>query len=558
MADTNQVHDVVIIGAGVGGLTAAIMMQKNHYYNYTIYEMASDLGGTWQQNVYPGCACDIPAHWYSLSIDPNPDWTCLFASREEIYKYWKRLAQKHDIQPRIKFNTKFISAVWNEKQQNYTLKLQDSKTKEFREVKAKLVISAIGVFHHPRWPDIPGRESFQGKILHAQMWDHSVGLSGKRVGLIGNGCAGSQILSVITEERSTTVVNFCRTPSWYIPRPQMQVPPVIRWIFRYVPFALKSLRYTLAGTCELLYHHYKDNFISNFARGLVEKAMIYRMKSIVPAKYHKNLTPNYPFGCKRVVFDPGYLKALSRPNAEMEWDPIARITPTGIETKSGKEHQLDVIAFATGFEIADSMTLDVTGVNGIRLKEYYDEQGGPTGFMGTTVPGFPNWVTLFGPNSATGHASVIFMEELHMNYIIKLFKPVLDGKAASIAPRAHSTRKFNDWLQYNLKGHVWPGCHSWYRKDGGGKITALWPGGNAHMWWTFRKPNWENYEVVGAKNWARKQQVFQVIASVLQLGLLAAGAGALALVKTGGWDDFVAVHGETVKNLIDSVRTSLP
>ncbi|KAG8762750.1 hypothetical protein FRC11_007880 [Ceratobasidium sp. 423] len=559
MADTNKVLDVVIIGAGVGGLTAAIMLQKNMgYYNYTIYDMASDLGGTWHQNTYPGCACDIPAHWYSLSIDPNPDWSCLFASRQEIYKYWKRLAQKHNIEPHIKYNTEFVSAVWNEKEQNYTLKLRDSKTKEFREVKAKLVISAAGVFHHPRWPDIPGRELFQGKLLHAQNWDHNVGLSGKRVGLIGNGCAGSQILPVISEDKSTTVVNFCRTPSWYIPRPQMQVSPVIQWMFRNVPFALKSLRYTLAGTCELLYHHYKDNVISNLARKLVEKAVLYRMRSLAPAKYHKQLTPNYPFGCKRVVFDPDYLQALGRSNVDLEWDPITRITPTGIETKSGKEHQLDVIAFATGFDISSSMTLDVTGVNGLRLQEYYDKEGGPTGYMGTTIPGFPNWVTICGPNTVTGHSSVIYMEELQMNYVMKLFKSVIEGKVGSIVPRADSTRKFNDWVQYSLKGHVWPSCHSWYRKDGGGKITSLWPGGNTHLWWSFRKPNWKDYEAIGVKNWAWKQQLFEIVTSALQLGLLAAGAGALALMKTGRWEDFVAVHGETAKDLFESLRSLLP
>ncbi|KAJ1308187.1 hypothetical protein OPQ81_003902 [Rhizoctonia solani] len=442
MEDTNQVHDIVIIGAGMGGLTAAIMLQKNlGYYNYIIYEMASDLGGTWHHNNYPGCACDIPAHWYSLSIDPNPDWSVLFAGRQEIKKYWKHLAHKHNIDSHIKFNTEFLSAVWNEKDQNYTLRLRDSGTKESREVKAKLVISAIGVFKHPHWPDIPGIDTFQGKLLHAQRWDHSVGLSGKRVGLIGNGCAGSQILPMISEDGSTTVVNFCRTPSWYIPRPQMHVPPVVQWMFRHIPFALKALRYTLAGACELLYHHFQDNIIFNPARKLVEKAMLYRMRSLAPPKYHKQLTPNYPFGCKRIVFDPGYLEALGRPNIEMEWDPIARITPDGIETESGKQHQFDVIAFATGFNISDSMTLDVTGANGLCLKDYYEREGGPTGYMGTMIPGFPNWVTIFGPNSATGHSSVLYMEELQMNYILKLFRPVIEGEGPQYCPTSRLNSK---------------------------------------------------------------------------------------------------------------------
>ncbi|CAE6447249.1 unnamed protein product [Rhizoctonia solani] len=558
MADTDKVHNVIIIGAGVGGLTAAIKMQVDMgLYDYTIYERASELGGTWWQNDYPGCACDIPIHWYSLSIDPNPNWSCLFASRREIYEYWKHLARKHNIESRIKYNTEFLSAEWNEKKQYYTIKLEDSRTKERREIKAKLVISAIGVFVNPLWPDIPGRESFQGKILHAQMWDHSVKLEGKRVGLIGSGCAGSQILPPISENSSTSVVNFCRTPNWYIPRPQARVPPVIQWIFAHVPFVLKSLRYTLAASCELLYHHYQGNFISVAARKVVEKLMLRRMRSITPAKYHKQLTPNYPFGCKRVVFDPGYFEALNRPNVELESDPITKITPTGIETKSGKEHKLDVIAFATGFDIAGSMTLDVTGINGQTLRDYYEKENGPTGYMGTTIPGFPNWITIFGPNSATGHSSVIYMEEIQMNYAMQLFKPVLEGKISSVVPRADSTQKFNQWLQYSLKDHVWPSCHSWYRKGLDGKISSLWPGGNIHIWWSFRKPNWKDYEVVGAKNWIRKQRIYEVVTSLLQLVLLTAGAGALALVKTGQWDYFVAAHGGSFEHLIESLRAQL-
>ncbi|CCO32112.1 hypothetical protein BN14_06165 [Rhizoctonia solani AG-1 IB] len=285
--------------------------------------------------------------------------------------------------------------------------------------------------------------------------------------------------------------------------------------------------------------------------------MLRRMRSLVPEKYHKQLTPNYPFGCKRVVFDPGYFQALNRSNVDMEWDPISRITPTGIETKSGKQHNLDVIAFATGFDIAGSMTLDVTGVNGLKLQEYYDKEDGPTGYMGTTIPGFPNWVTIFGPNTATGHSSVIYMEEIQMGYALKLFKPVIEGKASSIVPRADSTRKFNDWVQYNLKDHVWPSCHSWYRKDLNGKLTTLWPGGNAHIWWSFRKPNWKHYEVTGANNWVRKQRLYEVVSSVLRFVVLAAGAGALTLVKTGRWDDFVAAHGDTFKDLVESLRALL-
>lgn len=559
MSKTKESTNIAIIGAGIGGLTAAITLQdKLGLYDYTVFDLASDIGGTWRQNSYPGCACDVPAHWYSLSTDPNPNWTHVFAPRQEIFTYWKGLAKKHNLGPRIKFNTEFVSAVWNENEQNYTLNLRDVKTQELRQVTAKVVISAVGVFHHPRWPDIPGRELFQGDTLHAQMWDHSVNLSGKRVALIGNGCAGSQILPVISEDSSTTVINFCRTPSWYAPRPQAQVPEWLRWTFQRVPFALRAFRYLIAGGTEVAYFHFKRGPISDYFRARLEKALINYMKRTAPEKYHERLTPNYPLGCKRVVADPDYLISLNRPNVDLEWDPIAEITSNGIKTKSGKENQFDVICFATGFDIEGSLALDVKGINGQSLQEYYDLEGGPTGYMGTTIPGFPNWITLFGPNTATGHASVIYGEELQVNYALKLLKPVIQGKISSFVPRNESTRAWNIWLQSGLKHHVWPSCFSWYRAAGpDGKIIALWPGSNTHMWWWFRKPTWKHFEMVGGEGWLIRQRILEVLGITFQIGVLAAGVGALTLMKMGKWEDFVEMHRPVVEQALASCRALL-
>ncbi|KAF8709022.1 hypothetical protein RHS03_03348, partial [Rhizoctonia solani] len=428
----------------------------------------------------------------SLSSEPNPDWSRSFAPREEIYQYWKGLVNKHSIEPHIKFNTEFVSAAWNEKDKSYTMRLRDVKTHQVKEVRAKIVISAVGYFNHPRWPDVPGRETFEGDLLHAQMWDHSVPLSGKRVALIGNGCSGAQILPVISEDSSTKVTNFCRTPSWFVPR-------------------------------------YMTEYI----------------KSVAPAQYHQYLIPNYEVGCKRVVWDPGYLKSLHRPNVEMEWDPIAKILPDGIETVSGRKHQFDVIAFATGFDISQSLVFDLTGTNGQRLQEYYDREGGPTGYLGTTIPGFPNWFTVLGPNTVTGHSSVIFAEELQMDYIIQLLRPILAGDVKGLMPRADSTRAWNKWAQSKLGNHVWSNCVSWYRVDGkNGKNFTIWPGGNLHMWWSLRKPDWKDFEVIGDNSWLLKRRILDIISSVAQVGVISASIAALVLAKTGNWDAFAkAIQG---------------
>ncbi|EUC56303.1 L-lysine 6-monooxygenase (NADPH-requiring) protein [Rhizoctonia solani AG-3 Rhs1AP] len=528
--------NIAIIGAGIGGITAAISLQNTlSVYDYTIYELASEIGGTWQQNNYPGCACDVAGHWYSLSSEPNPDWSRPYAPRQEIHEYWKRIVIKHQVEPHIRFNTEFVSAVWNEKEQNYTLRLRDVKSNQITQVTANVVISAVGFFRHPRWPEFPGRENFKGDLLHAQMWDHSVSLSGKRVALIGNGCAGSQILPVISEDSSTMVTNFCRTPSWYVPRNSKPVPEWLKWCFRHVPYALRSNRYLHVGWSEFFYQYFKLTPLSAVLRQRLEKVSLLKVCVYckAPVQYHQYLIPNYAFGCKRTILDPGYLESLDRSNVEMEWDPITNIVPDGIQTKSGHKHQFDVIAFATGFDITSSLALDVTGVNGQRLQEYYDREGGPTGYMGTTIPGFPNWFTILGPNSITGHSSVVFIEELQVDYITQLLRPILAGDVQGFMPRADSTHAWNEWAQSKLGRHVWSGCASWYRAgpDGAkGKTFAVWPGGNLHMWWSLRKPTWKHFEVLGDSNWLVKQQISDTVSTLLKLGLISAGVGALVLM----------------------------
>ncbi|CEL62234.1 putative monooxygenase Rv0892/MT0916 OS=Mycobacterium tuberculosis GN=Rv0892 PE=3 SV=1 [Rhizoctonia solani AG-1 IB] len=554
--------NIAIIGAGIGGITSAITLQSTlGVYDYTIYELASEVGGTWRQNTYPGCACDVPGHWYSLSSEPNPDWSRPFALREEIHQYWKGLVSKHRIESHIKFKTEFVSAVWNEKEQHYIMRLRDLSTGQVKEVRAKVVISAIGYFNRPRWPDVPGRESFRGDLLHAQMWDHGVPLSGKRVALIGNGCSGAQILPVISEDSSTKVTNFCRTPSWFVPRDSNLIPEWKKWCFRHIPYALKGLRYFHVAESEFFFHRYfLLNPLSNRLRKSLENGVAAYIKSVAPAQYHQYLIPKYDFGCKRLVLDPGYLESLHRPNVDMEWDPIARIVSDGIETKSGHKHQFDVIAFATGFDITSSVALDVTGINGQRLQEYYNREGGPTGYMGTTIPGFPNWFTILGPNTVTGHSSVIFAEELQMDYVTQLLRPILAGDVKGFMPRADSTRSWNEMAQSKLGKGVWSGCASWYRSgpDGAkGKNFAIWPGGNLHMWWSFRKPIWKDFEVLGDSSWLVKRRILDAFAILAQLGLVSVGFGALALVRMGQWDAFTKLAQEGLEEGLDWCRRLL-
>ncbi|KAG9118937.1 hypothetical protein FRC07_006284 [Ceratobasidium sp. 392] len=478
MSDSQPIR-VAIIGAGIGGITAAIALQTQlNFYDYTIYEMAEGVGGTWRANTYPGCVCDVPSHWYSHSTEPNPNWSMMFSGQAEIQAYWERIACKHNIEPRIEFSSEVLGATWDDAARLYTITLRDVRSKETRKVKAHVVVSAVGVFHKPKFPDISGRDKFKGASMHSKIWDHGVHFSGKKVAVIGNGRSGVQIVPALSEDPSVQIVQFCRTPTWFLAKPQAAVPARMRWIFRNVPLceklfrwllafapgvALRSTPFTLAGKMDHGQHRCADN--EN------RLASIQMVTSQVPEKYHQAMIPKFPMGCKPNIIDPGYLAALQRPNIQLEWDSIKEVTESGIITNSGKKYDLDVICYATGFDIEGSRILDVTGVNGQLMRDYYKEEGGPTAYMGTTTPGFPNWFTLLGPNIVNDHASLIYVEEVQANYIIQLIQPVIQGKAKSFVPKADATRAYNSRIQDQLSHTVLNGgCVSLYRAGSSSRL----------------------------------------------------------------------------------------
>ncbi|KAG8719460.1 hypothetical protein FRC08_002774 [Ceratobasidium sp. 394] len=553
MAGKSNDVKVAIIGAGVGGISTAIALQSElGFFNYSIYEMAGGVGGTWLENTYPGCACDVPSHWYSLSTEPNPDWTMMFSGQAEIRTYWERLVEKHKIGPHIEFHTEVLSAVWDEKDQVYTITLRDVRSQETREVQAQIAVSAVGVFHKPKFPDIPGQDRFRGISMHARMWDHKVDFSGKRVAVIGNGCSATQIVPTLSDNPTTHIVNFCRTPSWFIPRPQAVISERTKWMFRNVPLFGKLFRWSIATQMDISYIVWPTSPLNTYLRGKRERATIKMIKDLAPEKYHENLIPKYPLGCKRIVIDPGYLESLRRPNIELEFDAISEITETGIATKAGKSYDFDIICYATGFDVEGSCSINVTGTGGKTMAEYFKEEGGPTAYMGTTTPSFPNWFSLLGPNTATGHASVIYSEEVQINYAMQLIEPVIRGKAKSFSPKPSATRAYNEWIQDKLSRTVWTSCISWYHagETRQGKLISTWPGTQAYFWWMLRKPVWADYETVGGEKWVRRRKYAAVFRTVLEALVAGAGLGAWILIRTGRWDGFKRLVAENARKLL--------
>ncbi|KAJ6500902.1 hypothetical protein C8R45DRAFT_83312 [Mycena sanguinolenta] len=495
--------EIVIIGAGVGGLAFAIALRRQlGFDDFIIYEKASDVGGTWRDNIYPGASSDVGVHFYSLSTDLNPDWQAIHGSQPEMHDYWRRLTAKYNLYSRTVFNRLVTSAEWSNKDGLYRIVSEDVLTGEHFTTTAKILISAIGVLEVPNLPSIPGLSSFKGDMFHSARWNRDVDLRGKRVAVIGNGASATQFVPLISEDPSVQITELCRTPNWFLPLPRSGYTPSWKWAFRNVPGAMRVHRFTLYLRSELLYRLV-------FANEFIRSKYVYVAKNYVvstaPKESLDRLMPNYSIGCKRLIFDTGYLKALHRPNLKLNWDGIQSVCEDGIITKKGEKLPFDVIICATGFT-ADRYPLRIVGNTSPKtIQDYYDSQGGPTAYLGTTIPGFPNLFLLAGPNTATGHTSVIHTEELQTGYIMQIIKPILNGSLSWVDVKLSATNGYNEVIQARLSRSVWMDCISWYRAGGDGKISSIFPGPMFLFEWWVRRPKWEDYNVKATTNqWERK------------------------------------------------------
>ncbi|KAL4250035.1 FMO family protein [Abortiporus biennis] len=501
---------VIIAGGGLGGIMAAIKLKRNlGFNNFVIYEQSDDIGGTWKDNTYPGAASDIGTHWYSFSTDPNPDWPTSHVTQPELLAYWKSLSRKYNIYPSILCNTKVVSAVWDDNEQIYHVEVQDTNTKEIKSDYASILISATGLLSIPRYPEeLKGIATFKGDIFHSARWNHNVDLHRKRVAVIGNGCSASQLLSVITQDSTTEVVNFCRSPHWILDNfYYTKFSSLQRWIFRNVPLVARLYRNITFLLHELCYVLVLDADDNSFIKRKIVESAVNTIKRYAPEKYHSRIIPNYPMGCKRIIFGTGYLEALRRPNMDINYDGIQQIVEDGIITKKGESEPFDVIIFATGFNAFD-YPLEVRGQGGVSIQDYYNAKGGPEAYYGTALPHFPNFYMLPGFNTATGHGSAIFSEETQLNWAMKLIAPVLRGDASSFVPKEESSEAHNKKIQSELGKSVWAGgCVSWYRRPGSDKIHTNYPGCLTKFWWNLREPVWKDFKVVNGKNWRIKRTV---------------------------------------------------
>ena len=457
---------VAIVGAGFGGLGAAIRLRQRGYHDFLVFERAASVGGTWRDNTYPGCACDVPSHLYSFSFAPNPGWTRSFSPQAEIWAYLEDCATRFGVRPHLRLEHDVRAAAWEERGRRWHIDTsQGSYT-------ADVLVAAPGPLAEPAVPKLPGLEAFQGTAFHSARWDHGHDLTGRHVAVIGTGASAAQFVPEI-QPKVARLYLFQRTPPWVMPRRERAISALERRLYRAFPPAQRLARSGIYWGREAL----AVAFLHPALMRLGHRAALRHLRRSVPdPALRAKLTPTYTMGCKRVLLSNTYLPALTRGNVEVVTDGIQEVRPGGIVTRDGTERRVDTIIFGTGFRVTDlPLAEKVRGRGGLTLAEAW--QGSPKAHLGITVAGFPNLFLLLGPNTGLGHTSVVFMIECQVRYVLDALAYLDRAGVAAVEPRPEAQEAFVAAVDARMRGTVWlrGGCHSWYL-DATGRNSTLWPG----------------------------------------------------------------------------------
>ncbi|MFC4534523.1 flavin-containing monooxygenase [Sphaerisporangium dianthi] len=479
---------ITIIGSGFAGLCMAIKLKEAGYHDFVILEKDAELGGTWRDNTYPGCACDVPSPMYSFSFELNPGWTRLFAPQREIWDYMRACAEKYGLMPHLRLGKKVSALSYLDGEHRWRVSTEDGET-----FTTNAVVAGLGGLHVPSLPDIPGRESFTGPAFHSARWDHALDLTGKRVAVVGTGASAVQFVPRIAPVVRKLHV-FQRTAPWIQPKPDVPLSERTRRTLRAFPPAGRALRdgvYWLLETRALGFA--VDPRLMKAHRAV---ALRHLAAQVPEPELRAKLTPGYTIGCKRILLASDYYPALRRDNVELVTDRISEIRERSIVDATGREHPVDVLIYGTGFDVAESLGGQrITGRNGLELQEAWS--GGIQAYLGTVTAGFPNLFFLLGPNTGLGHNSVVFMIEAQVRYIISCLRLLSAARARALDVRPSAERAYNDGLQRRLDRLVWSkgGCTSWYL-DGEGRNRTLWPGFTFEFWARTRAVKPEAFELI--------------------------------------------------------------
>ena len=478
--------DAIVMGAGFGGLTAAIKLKEAGFGRVVVLEKADRIGGTWRENTYPGACCDVPSRLYSLSFALNPDWSRAFSPQAEIRDYMERVAKQFGIMDLFRFNTEVEKAVWDDAAGLWTVTVKGGES-----LSAPVLVSGLGQLNKPGYAGIPGRETFKGDSWHSAGWRHDVDLTGKTVGCIGAGASAIQYIPEIARTAGKVVV-FQRTPNYVVPRLDKPFSDFEKRLYRTFPALDRLNRWFIWQMMDLRFNAFKQGTKSAEAfKGL---ALKYLDEVVTDPVLKARLTPDYPIGCKRVLISDDYYQALMRPNVELVTEAVSAVSANGVKTADGAEHACDVLVYGTGFVTTDFISpVEIVGAGGKTLDAAWKD--GAEAYLGVTVSGFPNLFMLYGPNTNLGHNSIIVMIESQVGYLVEAMKELKRRGAKAMSVKDEAFKKFNVELQHDLTKTAWAGsCSSWY-KTASGKITNNWGGDTATYRRLMRTPRLADYEV---------------------------------------------------------------
>jgi cation diffusion facilitator CzcD-associated flavoprotein CzcO len=454
---------IAIMGAGFSGLAMALALERAGIRSYTLYEKADRLGGTWRDNHYPGAACDTPAHLYSFSFAPNPDWSRTFATQPEILAYLEACARRHGVDGRIRFGVEIAGGAFDDDAGVWRLTTTRGET-----IVAQVVVSACGQLNRPAYPSIPGR--FAGPQFHSARWDHTVALDGRRVAVIGTGASAIQFVPEVAA-RASHLTLFQRSPPWIAPKADRRYSRLERTLFRRVP-ALRVLHRAR------LYARNESRFLllrkGSLANRLAQRlAGLHLERTVRDPGLRARLQPEYALGCKRILISNDYLPALARPNVTVVGEAIAELRPDGVVVDGGGFHPADVLIYGTGFQATDFLApMRLVGRGGRELNQAWKD--GAEAYLGISVPGFPNLFLLYGPNTNLGHNSIVFMVESQVRYVLGCVRALRSARWMDLKPERLA--RYADELRVRLATLVWDdGCTSWYL-NASGRNTNNWPG----------------------------------------------------------------------------------
>jgi cation diffusion facilitator CzcD-associated flavoprotein CzcO len=477
---------VAVIGGGMAGILAAIRLQEAGYSDFTLYEKADRLGGTWRENTYPGLTCDVPSHLYCYSFALNPEWSHVLSPGPEIQAYFEGVARDFDVVPHVRFSDEVVRCAFQEGRWHLA-------TASGHRDEADVVIAATGVLHHPKYPNIEGLDSFDGAVFHSARWNHSVPLEGARVGIVGTGSTAVQIVSAVVDATETLTL-FQRTAQWIMPGPNPAYTPGEIEAFRRDPDSIRDLHARLSD----LFDQFSGAVVDAGSPGMkmIEEACRANLEdNVTDPDLRAKLRPDYRAACKRLIVSANFYEAMQKPNADLVTEPIERVEPGGVRTADDRLHELDVLVLATGFKVdAFVRPMEVVGPGDEDLERAWVDR--PEAYLSISVPGFPNFFLLNGPNGPIGNFSLIDVADLQLGYIMQVVERIRSGECREISATRTAMEDFEATRVEAAKRTVWAtGCRSWYLDDRG--VPAGWP-------WPFDRfraemavPKWEAYELRG-------------------------------------------------------------